>query len=299
VKPEGGASGLPPGVRTLRFGKFGRAGMSWLVLGILATVVVAAALAIGLITAGRALRGIPSPWLIGATTLLSMLGMLMIAAIWKVVTPLRLRRQLAAARRENPESAELAWLETQQVGAHYSFFMSRGKRTAWVGQAHRHGVQVFMDERVRDWFAQADRTGEMLEPETAASFMAQHEASFGMVAAVMGTMQLVGRNWAPATVWLLIGVFLLARLLVQGRLFEPIVAGQGWLQNGRLRLSSRDTVVTIRKQFSRGVSLTFTSPDGLLRLQLSTQPGKDQALRDLWARWTHPNPQHAQSAYDA
>jgi hypothetical protein len=298
---EGAATlhGLPEGVRTLRFSRFRGVGAGWLVLGIVATVVVSVALAGGLVYAGRELRGAPAPWLITVTVLISLIGMSLIAATWKIVTPLRVRRQLVAAQRWHPESTELAWLEAQRLSAHYSFFMSRGKRAAWVEQAHRRGVRVFMDERVSDWFTQAERTSEALEPETAASFMAQHEASFGVVAAMMGTMQLVGRNWAAAAVWILIGVFLLTRLLVRGRLFEPIIAGQGWLQNGRLRLSARDTVVTVRKQFGRTVSLTFTSPEGLLRLQLSMRPGKDQALRDLWARWTHPTPQDDRLAYDA
>lgn len=291
--------GLPEGVRTIRFNRFVGAGGWWLALGIVATMVVALALVFGLISVGRALRGTPSSWLVTSTVLISLLGMTLIAGVWKVITPIRLRRQTEAARHWNPESAELAWMEAQRIGANYSFFMTRGKREAWVATAQRHGVRIFLDERVEPWFAAADRPAESLEPETAASFMAQHEASFGVVAATMGTFQLIVRNWAAAGVWLSIGVFLLARLLLRGRLFEPIIAGQGWVQNGRLRLSARDTVVTIRKQFGQSVSLTFTSPDGLLRLQLPMRPGKDQALRDLWARWTHPTPQDARSAYDA
>lgn len=268
-------------------------------LGIVVSVIISLALAATLVQVSRVLRGAPAPWIFGVSVLCCMLAMPFIVGIWKVVTPLRVRRQLEAARQWNPDSAERAWLEAQRLGVNYSFFMSRGKRAAWVAQARQHGVSIFVDERVSDWFTQAERTSEALEPETAASFMAQHEASFGVVATLMGTLQLVGRNWAAAGVWLPIGVFLLSRLLVRGRLFEPIIAGQGWLQNGRLRLSARDTVVTVRKQFGRTVSLTFTSPDGLLRLQLSMHPGKDQALRDLWARWTHPHPQDGQSAYDA
>jgi hypothetical protein len=175
----------------------------------------------------------------------------------------------------------------------------KSARAEWLKQTTECGHVTWLDERLQPWFDGVPRTQNALEPERIGSFFAQFEVGFSVMACLFGALNLFSGSWVAAAFWGCIGLAMLARLMNQRALFEPVVAGQGWIQRGRIRWTASDSSLIVRMRARNAVVLTFIGAQGTLRLNLSTKKSQGTALRDFWARWTHPHPRPDQQAFDA
>jgi hypothetical protein len=218
------------------------------------------------------------------------------AAAWRAHARSQLNRALAALPIFAPERAFFRARLVQQQGRPW-----RPSRRAALAlrEARSTGVVTWVDDRLAPLFAALPRQVQPLEPETVGSFMSTFETSFGTIALVVGSTQMLGRNWVAGVGWICIGAVFGVRLLMRGGLFEPVVAGQGWVQHGRSRWTVEDSMLVVTRQSWHMVHLTFSGPAGTLRLSLSSRDSQAAPLREFWQRWTHPAPRMAQQAFDA
>lgn len=198
-----------------------------------------------------------------------------------------------------PDSPAAAFYRGLQIQRRVGGMFTRSARTAWLAQTTERGHVTWLDERLQQWFDGVPRTQNPLEPERIGSFFAQFEVGFGVMACFVAAFNLFAGSWATAAIWGCVGVAMFARLVHQRALFEPVVAGQGWIQRGRIRWTVADSSLIVRMRARNAVVLTFIGPQGTLRLNVSTKKSQGTALRDFWARWTHPHPRPDQQAFDA
>lgn len=194
---------------------------------------------------------------------------------------------------------QAAYLRARAVHQQFRPFRPSARAALALREARSTGVVTWVDERLASWFAGAPRTSQPLEPESVGTFMSTFDSSFGTIALVIGGMQMLGRNWLVGIVWTSVGVAFGVRLLLRGGLFEPVVAGQGWVQHGRARWTVEDSSLVITRQSWRTARLSLTGPAGSLRLTLSTREAQAGPLREFWQRWCHPHPRIAQEAFEA
>ncbi|MBL9140592.1 MAG: hypothetical protein JNK53_01885 [Phycisphaerae bacterium] len=197
------------------------------------------------------------------------------------------------------DSPAACFYRAQQIHVRVGGLFRRKARLEWLEQTRASGHVTWVDQRLDSWLANVHRTSNPLEPEPIGTFFAQFEAGFLAMACVMGTLQLFARSWITAGFWFGAAAIMLVRLVKRRALFEPVVAGQGWIQHGTMRWTVADSAAIIRGRPRRQVKVTVIGPQGALRLTLGASAKNSTALREFWARWSHPVPRLDQETYGA
>lgn len=78
----------------------------------------------------------------------------------------------------------------------------------------------------------------------------------------------------------------------------PIMMGQGWVEHGKLRWSSLDSIMVVRPSPIPGtIDVRVVGRHGSIALFATRVT--DPAFQEIWQRWTHPHPNVVQGTFDA
>lgn len=198
-----------------------------------------------------------------------------------------------------PEAPQRAFYRAQRMQLGGAMLLRRKLRDQWLKLARSTGVVTWVDQRIADDVLHLPRLNRPIEPERVGTFWQQADSRFAAIGAMIGGFQLMGGNTVGGVIWLGVAALMVTRLLRRGALFEPVVAGQGWVQHGRARWTVEDSVAIIKKRTRNGLHISVVGPPGTLSLQVSRRAKKDDAMREFWLRWCHPTPRLEQAAFDA